>query len=115
MDFGNLGSDDQPGDFEQFVRRDVSVADDVIGIGGIFQATVAIGCASCLLPECIDKGIVFPGKHIVVEAGSDAPIIRKGCGLLTGPLRIDRVTRLKDRQISHLVARSHPLSDLHQQ
>ncbi len=35
VNFGNLGSDDQPGDFEQLVRRDGCVADDGIGIGGI--------------------------------------------------------------------------------
>jgi hypothetical protein len=92
VDFRNLGRDDQPGDLEQLVWRDVSVADDVIGVDGISQATVAIGRASGLLPEFIDKNVVFPGKDVVVEAGPDAPVIWKGCGLLTGPLRIDQVT-----------------------
>ena len=35
VDLGNLGSDDQPGDLEQLIRSDVSVADDGIGVGRI--------------------------------------------------------------------------------
>jgi len=35
VDLGNLGRDDQPGNFEQFVRRDVLVPDDRIEDGAI--------------------------------------------------------------------------------
>ena len=58
---------------------------------------------------------MLPRKDVVVETHPDAPVIGKGRSLLAGPLRIDRVTRFKDRQISKPVALACPFSDRHQQ
>src|SRR5262245_43158059 len=92
MNLGNLRGNNQPRHGEQLVRRNVFILDLLLRPLWIAQTRILPGRLSGLLAKSIDKKIVLARKDIVKKAETDVPVIRKGDGLLAGPLRI-RVVR----------------------
>ena len=88
MDLGNLGSDDEPRNFEQFVVADVLIADHSVWTIRVSQSRIRIGIFGCFLTERIDKNIVLTHKQIVIETQADRPIFGEGNGFLTGPFGV---------------------------
>ena len=88
MDLGNFRRDNQPGDFKQLIRRDISIFNGGGGVCGVAQAGVVFRSCRSLLSKRIDEHIVLARKDVVEKAQTDGPIVRERHGLLAGPLRV---------------------------
>src|SRR5439155_14364480 len=75
MDLGNFRRDNQPGDFEQFVRRDIFISNDGGGICGVAQAGVVFGGDGSLLSKGIDEDMVLARKDMWEKVKPDVPIV----------------------------------------
>ncbi len=62
MDFSDLRRHHQPGDFEQLVRLYLIIQHRLVRFRRMPQSAIAL---TGLLPERIDKRVVFTGKHVV--------------------------------------------------